>query len=76
MLYLIKGTPTQSATVPVEITVTDVNEEPPMFMLDSYSKTIAENNQVGVSLVQVQAEDSDLGVNAMVTYSVNDTDFK
>lgn len=60
----------------MEITITDVNEEPPIFLLDSYSETIDENNELGVSLVKVAAEDSDLGINATVTYSVNDTRFK
>ena len=51
----------------------DINEEPPYFLADSYSHTIAENNMVGVSLVTVAADDQDSGINAEITFSVNDT---
>ena len=63
----------RSATATVNINVLDVNEDPPSFVDNSYSNTISENNGVGRSLTQVEAEDPDLGINAYIVYSVNDT---
>ena len=70
---LLLGIPPRSATATISITVLDINEEPPSFLSDSYSYTIAENNGISASLVTVEAEDPDLGSNGKITYSLNDT---
>lgn len=53
------GTPALSSTSRVSITVSDVNDEPPIFSQRQYNATISENLDAGRSVVQVSAEDSD-----------------
>ena len=53
----------------VEITVTDVNDNPPVFPNSSYSVTISENNSPGASLTPLRATDVDSS-DALITYSI------
>uniref|UniRef100_H3D608 Protocadherin 1 n=1 Tax=Tetraodon nigroviridis TaxID=99883 RepID=H3D608_TETNG len=65
-----KGVPGKTGTATVEITVLDVNDNDPKFMLDDYSFSVNENmaplNPVGV----VTVTDGDKGENARVTLLV------
>ena len=55
-----RGTPQQRSTrTNVEVTVTDVNDNPPIFQPDSYSVRIREDSIVGSNVVQVIASDAD-----------------
>ena len=63
------GIPPRSSTSRVTITVSDFNDEPPVFSQQQYSAAISENLDVGRSVVQVSAEDRDSDV-SMVNYYI------
>ncbi|XP_041349525.1 cadherin-23-like [Gigantopelta aegis] len=52
------------------ITVTDVNDNTPVFSPAVYSKTVDENSAIGISLLKVTATDQDLGAQGTVSYSI------
>ena len=59
---------TQSASASIVIIVQDVNDNPPVFSQEVYMASVSENNQVGVSVLSVEATDDDSEQFAMVTY--------
>lgn len=60
------GVPSLSDTTDVEITVQDVNDNPPVFSTLSYQASVPEDALVGTSVAQVQASDVDMGLNGRV----------
>ncbi|CAH1394992.1 unnamed protein product [Nezara viridula] len=68
------GTPQLSDSTDVEITVTDVNDNPPRFSQESYLVSVSEDVPIGTSILQVSATDPDLSLNGRVRYSLEDTD--
>ncbi|KAI5754092.1 hypothetical protein M8J77_005676 [Diaphorina citri] len=65
------GVPSLSDTTDVEISVTDVNDNPPQFSKASYSGTISEDALVGTSVLQISATDQDMGLNGRVRYALS-----
>lgn len=63
------GSPSLSDTINVEIEVTDVNDNPPNFVIPSYSASIREDALVGSSVMQVSASDKDIGLSGQVRYT-------
>nr|XP_033489321.1 protocadherin gamma-A10-like [Epinephelus lanceolatus] len=63
------GTPQRSGTVNVEITVLDVNDNPPVFNQTLYTATVTENAPIGTYITTVNASDADSGSNGLVTYT-------
>ena len=61
-------------TALVQVTVLDVNDEPPIFEASSYNFTIVENSPVNSILGSVFASSKDLGTNADIFYSVKSGD--
>ncbi|KAK1806166.1 hypothetical protein P4O66_000057 [Electrophorus voltai] len=59
-----------SATTTVTITLTDVNDNGPMFQHNLYTFGIAESAPVGTTVGRVMAKDADVGVNAIMNYSL------
>ncbi|XP_029020933.1 protocadherin gamma-A5-like isoform X10 [Betta splendens] len=66
------GTPQRSGTVNVEITVLDVNDNPPAFNQSVYTATVTENAPIGTYITTVNASDADSGSNGLITYSFSD----
>ncbi|KAK8746436.1 hypothetical protein OTU49_017016, partial [Cherax quadricarinatus] len=64
------GTPPLSATALVNLTITDVNDNAPVFTLPSYTATVREDALQGASVIQISASDIDAGVNSLVRYSI------
>lgn len=62
------GTPKRSGFIDVNITVTDVNDNSPVFSQPMYNKTIDDDQPVNRSFLKVVATDKDLGLNGEVTY--------
>ncbi|UYV72311.1 hypothetical protein LAZ67_9002574 [Cordylochernes scorpioides] len=70
--------PLRQASAKVEIEVLDVNDNAPVFEYDTYNITVMENLPPGFTVVQVYAQDKDkvkavdpdLGLNGLVTYSL------
>lgn len=68
------GNPSLSDTTDVEISVTDVNDNPPAFKVPLYQASIPEDALIGTSVVQVSATDQDSGLNGRVKYMLSDAD--
>ena len=63
------GTPALTGTLTVEINVTDINDNRPVFNPQKYNVTIDENIAVNTAIVTVTATDRDIGENARLSYS-------
>ncbi|XP_063865139.1 LOW QUALITY PROTEIN: cadherin-related tumor suppressor-like [Scylla paramamosain] len=63
-----KGTPAQTGTAMVVVTVQDKNDNPPRFTR-LFSVNVTENAEVGTFVIQVTSSDRDIGENANATYS-------
>lgn len=64
------GDPQLKTQTAVNITVTDVNDNPPSFERSVINVDIKENNKPGALLCTVSASDKDFGENARITYSI------
>nr|XP_045369290.1 protocadherin gamma-A1 isoform X6 [Camelus bactrianus]XP_045369291.1 protocadherin gamma-A1 isoform X7 [Camelus bactrianus] len=65
-----QGIPTLSTETHISLEVTDINDNAPVFLQDSYSTYIPENNPRGASIFSVTAHDADSNENAIITYSL------
>ncbi|XP_075056154.1 protocadherin Fat 4 [Mixophyes fleayi] len=54
----------------VEITLQDINDNPPVFPTDILDLTVEENIGDGSKIMQLTATDADEGANALVTYTI------
>ncbi|KAH0512735.1 Protocadherin alpha-C2 [Microtus ochrogaster] len=70
------GTPPLTSQKTLQIDISDINDNPPSFLKDSYSIYVQENNLPGVLLCTVQATDPDQKENAEVTYSLLDREIQ
>nr|XP_018907159.1 PREDICTED: protocadherin-like wing polarity protein stan isoform X2 [Bemisia tabaci] len=69
------GVPPQSDTTDVEITVSDVNDNKPLFSKPAYTGSVSEDALVGTSVIHVIATDVDFGLNGRIRYALgNDTE--
>ncbi|XP_026214363.1 protocadherin-20 [Anabas testudineus] len=55
----------------IRVLVADVNDNAPHFFQSHYQLEVEENNQPGISLLQVSASDADSGYNGRVTYRLS-----
>ncbi|XP_068133139.1 protocadherin-23 [Hyperolius riggenbachi] len=62
------GTPILSATQILTVTVGDVNDNSPTFNQPLYEAAFFENQEPGLHVTKVKAEDMDSGTNAALTY--------
>lgn len=69
-----RGVPQRSHSVPVLITILDVNDNPPVFPRPDYSVLLSEAAPVGSEVLRVLAQDSDSGENGMVHYRITSGD--
>ncbi|KAM9468396.1 protocadherin-16 [Clarias gariepinus] len=65
-----RGIPQQSSSVPVVITVTDTNDNPPSFSRAEYNIVLSEGAETGVDVIQLSALDPDSTPNSEVHYSI------
>ncbi|XP_041848809.1 cadherin-7-like isoform X2 [Melanotaenia boesemani] len=63
-----------SGTTSIMVTLTDVNDNPPLFPRKSYQFTVPESVLVSSVVAKVKAVDLDLGSNAEVDYRILDGD--
>ena len=54
----------------IEIKITDVNDNYPMFLIRKYFGSVKENAPTDMSILHVSASDPDEGVNAVILYSI------
>lgn len=65
-----KGSPPLTETVSVNVTILDVNDNPPVFSENPFTVTVSENIPVGSRFLNVTASDADIGDNALLTWSI------
>ncbi|XP_040297237.1 protocadherin gamma-B1-like isoform X13 [Bufo bufo] len=65
-----KGTPPLSTNKTIQLTISDVNDNVPVFERMNYIVYIIENNQPGTSIQNIWASDFDQGDNGKITYSI------
>ncbi|XP_068613929.1 protocadherin gamma-A12-like [Brachionichthys hirsutus] len=65
-----EGSPPLSSSKSVQLSVADINDNPPVFEEQSYSTYVSENNKPGSTLCSVTARDPDWRQNGTVIYSV------
>ncbi|XP_052402336.1 protocadherin Fat 4 isoform X12 [Carassius gibelio] len=65
-----QGRPSRSATTTLDISVTDINDNAPIFSEQQYKITVSEHVEVGTNIIDLKATDKDDGENAIVTYHI------
>uniref|UniRef100_A0A6Q2YBS5 Cadherin domain-containing protein n=1 Tax=Esox lucius TaxID=8010 RepID=A0A6Q2YBS5_ESOLU len=65
-----EGSPPLSSSKTIHLSVSDVNDNPPVFEEQSYSAYVTENNKPGSSMCSVTARDPDWRQNGTVVYSL------
>ena len=64
------GVPPRNHTSRVTVTITDFNDNPPVFLEESYSSDLEENLAPYTTVLQVNSIDADSGNNKVVRYSL------
>lgn len=64
------GLPPLVNSTSVTVMVIDVNDNTPMFLEDSYSGRVAENQPTLINVIQLSATDLDIGENAEIAFSI------
>ncbi|XP_072251812.1 protocadherin gamma-C5-like isoform X10 [Leuresthes tenuis] len=67
------GSPPLSTKKTINVTITDVNDNPPVFTQTTYTVYLKENGIPGSILYSVSASDLDSGENAKISYSILDS---
>nr|ABL75892.1 protocadherin 2G17 [Takifugu rubripes] len=65
-----EGSPPLSSSKTLNLSVADINDNPPVFEEESYSAYVSENNRAGSTLCSVSAGDPDWRQNGTVIYSL------
>ncbi|KAM6941752.1 protocadherin-23 [Lycodopsis pacificus] len=65
-----RGMPPLNSSAVIMVTVTDCNDNAPVFSSTGYHAQVSENSQVGNRLVHVSAQDPDLGTNGLLRYDI------
>uniref|UniRef100_A0A336MVD4 CSON001872 protein n=1 Tax=Culicoides sonorensis TaxID=179676 RepID=A0A336MVD4_CULSO len=73
-LAIDKGTPPLTGTIEVQVRLEDINDSPPSFESEKITLYVAENSPVGSVVGEIYAHDPDEGVNALVQYSILESD--
>ncbi|GLH01450.1 Cadherin-related tumor suppressor, partial [Gryllus bimaculatus] len=66
------GSPPRYGYLQVNVTILDVNDNPPIFDHSDYTVSLNESVPPGTPVLQVMATDSDVGDNAKITYYLAD----
>ncbi|KAK2823108.1 hypothetical protein Q7C36_019708 [Tachysurus vachellii] len=69
-----EGTPSLSSSNVITVHVSDVNDNAPLFTAPVINISVRENSQVGGLMTSLTAGDLDVGENAIVSYSLSDTE--
>ncbi|KAK4886263.1 hypothetical protein RN001_002534 [Aquatica leii] len=68
------GSPPKFGYLQVNVTILDVNDNPPIFDHSDYIVSLNESVPPGTPVLQVMATDNDLGDNSKITYYLADTE--
>ncbi|XP_033621772.1 cadherin EGF LAG seven-pass G-type receptor 1, partial [Fukomys damarensis] len=70
-LAVDRGSPAAlSASVEIQVTVLDINDNPPVFERDELELFVEENSPVGSVVAKIRADDPDEGPNAQIMYQI------
>nr|XP_060630210.1 protocadherin gamma-A6-like isoform X23 [Anolis sagrei ordinatus] len=67
-----EGTPALSTSEIISLTVSDTNDNPPLFVKSSYTSYLLENNPRGASIFSLKANDPDWEENGRIMYSITE----
>jgi hypothetical protein len=70
LLSYDKGRPSRSATMDIRITVSDSNDNSPIFEKPVYKSQISEDFSLNTPIIALKATDKDIGDNAKITYNL------
>uniref|UniRef100_A0A803T285 Cadherin EGF LAG seven-pass G-type receptor 1 n=1 Tax=Anolis carolinensis TaxID=28377 RepID=A0A803T285_ANOCA len=65
-----RGSPPLKASVDIQVTVLDINDNPPVFEQDEFDIYVEENSPVGSIVARISAVDPDEGTNAQIMYQI------
>uniref|UniRef100_A0A7N8WQ47 Cadherin, EGF LAG seven-pass G-type receptor 2 n=1 Tax=Mastacembelus armatus TaxID=205130 RepID=A0A7N8WQ47_9TELE len=65
-----KGVPPLKTPVNIQVTILDVNDNPPVFEEDEFDIMVEENSPIGLVVAHVSATDPDEGSNAQIMYQI------
>ncbi|XP_069812892.1 protocadherin gamma-B1-like [Dendropsophus ebraccatus] len=68
-----RGSPPLSRKLKLKLDISDVNDNPPMFVKSTYVAYVPENNLPGASIFSIHASDPDTGDNGKIIYSITST---
>ncbi|XP_053317934.1 protocadherin gamma-B1-like [Spea bombifrons] len=71
MLATDRGSPPLTSKKIIRLDISDINDNPPVFLKTIYHAYILENNVPGASIYTIQAHDLDAGNNAKLIYSMS-----
>ncbi|KAH3843099.1 protocadherin-11 X-linked-like [Dreissena polymorpha] len=63
------GSPPKTGQILVNVTITDLNDNSPVFTNKIYNKTVDEDIAINTTILQVSANDPDMGANGKIIYS-------
>ncbi|KAI4888420.1 hypothetical protein NFI96_021809 [Prochilodus magdalenae] len=69
-----QGRPVLSSEASMVVTITDANDNAPIFSKPQYEASILENATIGTDVISISATDKDEGPNAAVTYHISKQD--
>ncbi|XP_074147748.1 protocadherin gamma-B7 isoform X24 [Sminthopsis crassicaudata] len=69
-----KGNPALSTSKTISLYISDINDNPPIFLQSSYVVYVPENNPSGSCIARISATDLDLYENGHVSYSILSSD--
>ncbi|XP_037118459.1 protocadherin Fat 4 [Syngnathus acus] len=67
-----KGDPKKFGYLQVNVTIQDINDNPPVFEREQYQASVFEDAAVGSSVLQITASDQDDGTNAEIRYFLDE----
>ncbi|CAN9514583.1 unnamed protein product [Ophioblennius macclurei] len=67
-----KGDPKKFGFLQVNVTIQDINDNPPVFEHDQYQTSVYEDAAIGSSVLQISASDQDEGANAEIRYYLDE----
>ncbi len=65
-----KGAPALKMPVDIQVTILDVNDNPPVFEKDEFDIYVEENSPIGLVVAHISASDPDEGSNAQIMYQI------
>ncbi|TSV15246.1 Protocadherin gamma-A8 [Bagarius yarrelli] len=71
-----QGSPARHSNKTLNVKISDVNDNPPVFSSEEYKTHVNENNSPGEAVLTVKASDADWGPNARLSYFVEDNNIQ